>query len=114
MTLDSLSQTPPIGVFQASNRDVLSKHATEFEGMLLSQWFESAERTFASPPDQSLDPAADTLSGIGATALGMQLARSHALGIGDMIARSLSSSSNRLDSANNKRQQNSPNADARE
>jgi Rod binding domain-containing protein len=69
----------------------LKQHATEFEGILLTEMLGKLQHTFASTEGgQDGDAASDTISSLGTQALAQALAQRNALGIGAMIARSLS------------------------
>jgi Rod binding domain-containing protein len=70
----------------------IEKSAKDFESVLLSQWLNEAEQSFASLPggDDDKDPGHDQLQGLGTQALGAAMSGSHGgLGIASMVARHL-------------------------
>lgn len=79
----------------SANTDVakLRKHAQEFESILLGNWLERVEQTYAAAPDEDSDAASGTLSGLGTQALARALAQNNALGVARMLSNSLSASS---------------------
>jgi Rod binding domain-containing protein len=79
----------------------LRKHATEFEGMLLTELMKKMQQTFAQTEasDDDKDPASETISGIGTQALAQALASRNVLGIGAMVAKSLAGTSTEVTSS---------------
>lgn len=69
----------------------LRKHATEFEGMLLTELMGKMQRTFSRTESgaEEGDAASNTISSMGTQALAQALASKNVLGIGAMVARSL-------------------------
>jgi Rod binding domain-containing protein len=68
----------------------LRKHATEFEGILLTEMLGKLQHTFAqSESDGAGDSASDTISSMGTQALAQALAQRNVLGIGNMVAHAL-------------------------
>lgn len=68
----------------------LRKHATEFEGILLTEMLGKLQHTFSqSESDSTGDAASDTLSSMGTQALAQALAQRNVLGIGQMVSRAL-------------------------
>src|SRR5271170_5190826 len=60
----------------------LRKAAGEFEAMLLSNLWKSMKSTFASPDDQSEDPAHETLDDMGIQAMSSAVGKAGGLGLG--------------------------------
>jgi Rod binding domain-containing protein len=71
----------------------IDKAAKDFESILLGEWFEKAEKSFASvpgtDPDQDSDPGHDQLQSIGCQFLGEALSKAGGIGIASMISRHL-------------------------
>jgi len=71
----------------------IEKAARDFEGVLLGQWLEQAEKSFATvpggDPDQQTDPGHDQLQSIALQSLAGKLTRSGGLGIASMIVKNL-------------------------
>jgi Rod binding domain-containing protein len=77
----SLSNTP------ATRK--LRQAAAEFEGMLLSSLWKSMKSTFASPDDDSTDPAHDTLDDMSIEAMSNAVGKAGGLGLGKLILKHL-------------------------
>jgi Rod binding domain-containing protein len=77
---------------QPSNKEKIEKSAHDFESILIGQWLEQAEKSFAtvpgSDPDQT-DPGHDQLQGIATQSLAQAMSKSGGLGIAAMIAKGL-------------------------
>ncbi len=67
----------------------LRKAAGEFEAMLLSNLWKSMKSTFASPDDQSGDPAHETLDDMGIQAMSSAVGKAGGLGLGKLIIKHL-------------------------
>jgi Rod binding domain-containing protein len=66
----------------------LTKAAREFESMLLQNWLEKMNQTFAGS-DQSQDAAHDTVTSLGTQAISTALAARGGIGIASMLLRQL-------------------------
>lgn len=91
--MNAISAATPVASpvnMQGADTAKLRSSSTEFESILLSQWIERAQQTFAASPDEPSDAAHDTLSSLGAQALGAALARQNALGIARLLTTQLS------------------------
>jgi Rod binding domain-containing protein len=85
--LNQLSVTP--GSAQASpGPSKLTKAAREFESILLQNWLEKMNQSFAGA-DQSQDAAHDTVSSLGTQAISTALAARGGIGIASMLLRQL-------------------------
>ena len=67
----------------------LRKAAAEFESMLLSSFWKSMKDSFASPDENSLDPAHDTLEDMSIKAMSDAVGKAGGLGIGKLIVKHL-------------------------
>jgi Rod binding domain-containing protein len=67
----------------------LRQAAGEFEGMLLSSLWKSMKSTFASPDDDSNDPAHDTLDDMSMQAMSNAVGKAGGLGLGKLILKHL-------------------------
>jgi Rod binding domain-containing protein len=69
------------------------KAARDFESVLLGQWLEQAEKSFATvpggDPNQETDPGHDQLQSIALQSLASNLTKSGGLGIASMIVKHL-------------------------
>jgi len=80
---------------QAKSTDTqkIDKTAREFEGILLGEWLQQAEKSFASVPGgdsgQNTDPGHDQLQSIGCEFLGGALSKAGGIGIAKMISQHL-------------------------
>ncbi|HXW90275.1 MAG TPA: rod-binding protein [Terriglobales bacterium] len=74
----------------------IDKAAKEFEGILLGEWLEKAEKSFASvpgaDPDQDSDPGHDQFQSIGCQFLAEALSKAGGIGIASMISQHLEAS----------------------
>lgn len=77
---------------KTSDKEKIEKSARDFESILIGQWLDQAEKSFAtvpgSDPDQT-DPGHDQLQGIATQSLAQAMAKSGGLGIAAMIAKGL-------------------------
>ena len=96
---------PQVGVFQAqadrlvnqlkspeSMTDAkIDKASTEFESILVGNWLQQAEQSFATLPgnDDDKDVASENVMSFGVEALSKSLAASGGIGIGKMIAKAM-------------------------
>lgn len=67
----------------------LRRAAAEFEGMLLSSLWKSMKSTFASPDEDSGDPAHDTLSDMSIQAMSSAVGKAGGIGLGKLILKHL-------------------------
>ncbi|HEY2545820.1 MAG TPA: rod-binding protein [Candidatus Acidoferrum sp.] len=67
----------------------LQQAAAQFEGMLLSSLWKSMKSTFASPDDDSDDPAHDTLDDLSTETMSNAVAKAGGLGLGKLILKHL-------------------------
>lgn len=71
----------------------VQKAAQDFESVLVGQWLEQAEKSFATvpggDPDQKADPGHDQLQSIAMQSLASSLTKSGGLGIASMIVKHL-------------------------
>lgn len=69
----------------------IEKSAKDFESLLLSNWLQQAEQTFARLPgaDDDEDPAKDQFQGIAMQSLGASMTASGGIGIARMISKNL-------------------------
>lgn len=71
----------------------IDKAAKEFESILLGEWLEKAEKSFASvpgpDPDQDSDPGHDQFQSIGCQFLAEALSKAGGIGIASMISKHL-------------------------
>jgi Rod binding domain-containing protein len=80
---------------QAQNTDdgKIDKAARDFESILLGQWLEQAEKSFASvpggDPDQDADPGHDQFQSIGCEFLSGALSKAGGIGLATMISKRL-------------------------
>lgn len=86
----------------AGKSDKIEKSARDFESLLLGNWLEDAEKSFAAvpgtDPDQESDSTRDQFLSIACESLAQGLARSGGLGIAKMICQGLSQSEARNES----------------
>jgi len=73
---------------EAAPSPKLVKAAHEFEAMLLQSWLEKMNQSFVGESG-SLDPAHDTVSGLGTQAIAQALSAKGGIGIAKMILRQL-------------------------
>jgi Rod binding domain-containing protein len=90
---DAVSQNgnlaPSTSSFNSPAYRKLRSAAAEFEGMLLSSLWKSMKSTFASPDDDSADPAHDTLDDLGIQTMSNAVAKAGGLGLGKLILKHL-------------------------
>jgi Rod binding domain-containing protein len=71
----------------------IDKAARDFESILLGEWFEKAEKSFAtvpgSDPGQDSDPGHDQFESIGCQFLGEALSKAGGIGLASMISKHL-------------------------
>jgi Rod binding domain-containing protein len=71
----------------------IDKAARDFESILLGEWLEKAEKSFASvpgsDPDEDNDPGRDQFQSIGCQFLGEALSKAGGIGIASMISKHL-------------------------
>jgi Rod binding domain-containing protein len=67
----------------------LKQAAGEFEGILLSNLWKSMKSAFASPDDDSDDPAHETLDDMGIQAMSNAVGKAGGLGLGKLIVNHL-------------------------
>ena len=70
----------------------VEKSAKEFESILLAQWLQQAEQSFASVPggnDEQQDPGYDQLQGIAMQSLAKSLTDSGGIGLAKMVSQGL-------------------------
>lgn len=71
----------------------IDKAARDFESILLGEWLEKAEKSFATvpgpDPDQDNDPGHDQFESIGCQFLGEALSKAGGIGIASMISKHL-------------------------
>jgi Rod binding domain-containing protein len=87
---DKLLHRAPSSSIENSKID---KAAKDFESILLSNWLQQAEQSFASLPgseeDEDADSGKEQFQGIAMQSLGASLVASGGIGIAKMIAKSL-------------------------
>jgi Rod binding domain-containing protein len=80
---------------QTQNTDVgkIDKAARDFESILLGEWLEKAEKSFAtvpgSDPSENTDPGHDQIQSIGCEFLAGALSKAGGIGIASMISKNL-------------------------
>jgi Rod binding domain-containing protein len=78
---------------QNSGAEKIDKAAKDFESILLGEWLEKAEKSFASVPGSSssdnTDPGHDQFQSIGCQFLGGALSKAGGIGIASMISKRL-------------------------
>jgi len=79
---------------QTQNTDTgkIDKAARDFESILLGEWLEKAEKSFATVPgsdSENTDPGHDQFQSIGCQFLSQALAKAGGIGIGAMISKNL-------------------------
>ena len=67
----------------------LRQAAGEFESILLASLWKSMKGSFASPDDDSSDPAHDTIDGLGVQSLCAVVGKAGGLGLGKLILKHL-------------------------
>jgi Rod binding domain-containing protein len=81
------------GQGQKTEAGKIDKAARDFESILLGEWLEKAEKSFAtvpgSSPSDNTDPGHDQFQSIGCQFLGGALAKAGGIGIASMISKHL-------------------------
>jgi Rod binding domain-containing protein len=94
-----------------SDKAKIEKSARDFESILIGQWLDQAEKSFATvpgtDPDQT-DPGHDQLQGIATQTLAQAMAKSGGLGIASMIAKGLEKNLDKSNSGTETAAQNAP------
>lgn len=92
----SQAKTPKDDLKGSSDRQKIDKSAREFESILLAQWLQAAETSFAtvpgSDPDDSM-PGKEQFQGFAMQSVAMAMTKGGGIGIASMIASSLAKSS---------------------
>jgi Rod binding domain-containing protein len=75
----------------ASDDAKIEKGAKEFEAILVGNWLQQAEQSFASVPgaDEDQDPGGEQMMSLGVQQLATAMAANGGLGIGKMIAKAM-------------------------
>lgn len=76
----------------SGKEEKVEKSAKEFESILLAQWLQQAEQSFASVPggnDEQQDPGYDQLQGIAMQSLAKSLTESGGIGLAKMVSKGL-------------------------
>ena len=89
MSLDSAGPQTAGPHSSSVQEQKLRKAAAEFESILLSSFWKSMRESFASPEDDSSDPAHETLEGWGIQAMSDAVGKAGGLGIGKLILKHL-------------------------
>ncbi len=79
----------------------IEKSAKDFESILIGQWLQGAEKTFATVPGgagDDQDPGKDQLQGIAMQSLATSLTASGGLGLAKLVAKGLHQASSSVDS----------------
>lgn len=92
---------------QSKDEQKINKAAHDFESILIGQWLEEAQKSFATVPggesDTEADPGHDQLQSIAMQSLAQQMTKSGGLGIASMIIKQLrASNTHNLDAPINK------------
>ncbi len=77
----------------------IEKSAKDFESILIGQWLQGAEKTFATVPggtDEDQDPAKDQLQGIAMQSLATSLTASGGFGLAKLVAKGLHKANNAI------------------
>ena len=78
---------------KSNDKAKIEKSAQDFESVLIGQWLEQAEKSFATvpggDPDNQKDPGHDQFQGIAMQSLAQHLTKAGGLGIAHMISQSL-------------------------
>ena len=83
----SANKTGPLANTPADRK--LRQAAAEFESILLASLWKSMKGSFASPDEDSADPAHDTLDGLGVQSLCAAVGKAGGLGLGKLILKHL-------------------------
>ncbi|HZP64532.1 MAG TPA: rod-binding protein [Terriglobales bacterium] len=93
--LNANRSTQAARVFQSPMQDSgkIDKAARDFESILIGEWLEKAEKSFASVPgadaDKNNDPGHDQFQSIGCQFLAEGLSKAGGIGIASMISKHL-------------------------
>ena len=104
----SLSQTAGTRAVQnlksgpkSDDKAKIEKSAQDFESVLIGQWLEQAEKSFATvpggDPDNQTDPGHDQFQGIAMQSLAQHLTKAGGLGIAHMISQALEKTAKKND-----------------
>ncbi|HEY1802508.1 MAG TPA: hypothetical protein VGG46_16395 [Terriglobales bacterium] len=78
---------------KSGDKAKIEKSARDFESVLIGQWLEQAEKSFATvpggDPDNQTDPGHDQLQGIATQSLSQALTKAGGLGIAHMLSKAL-------------------------
>jgi Rod binding domain-containing protein len=89
---------------KSSDKAKIEKSAQDFESVLIGQWLEQAEKSFATvpggDPDNQTDPGHDQFQGIAMQSLAQHLTKAGGLGIAHMISQSLEKTQEKNDQLN--------------
>jgi len=107
-SVTSLSQTAGTRAVQnlksetkSNDKAKIEKSARDFESVLIGQWLEQAEKSFATvpggDPDNQTDPGHDQFQGIAMQSLAQHLTQADGLGIAHMISQSLEKTAEKND-----------------
>jgi len=88
---------------KSTDKAKIEKSAQDFESVLIGQWLEQAEKSFATvpggDPDNQKDPGHDQFQGIAMQSLAQHLTKAGGLGIAHMISQSLEKTEENSNSA---------------
>src|SRR5690349_15188914 len=91
---------------KGGDKQKIEKSAKEFESILIGQWLEQAEKSFATVPGDSskdqTDPGHDQLQGIAMQSLAQNLTKAGGLGIASMIVKGLEKTQNAAENSADK------------
>ena len=74
---------------EAPEHRKLRKAAQDFEGILLSAWWQQMQKSFLGPSDAEREAGADTLSSLAIQSMSSALAHQGGLGLAQMLVRQL-------------------------
>ncbi|MFZ0284120.1 MAG: rod-binding protein [Terriglobales bacterium] len=81
------------GELQNTDTGKIDKAAKDFESILLGEWLEQAEKSFATvpgvDPDENADPGRDQFQSIGCQFLSQAMSKAGGIGIASMISKHL-------------------------
>ncbi len=96
---DRLTRKPVAKPAPQTDR-AIEKSAKDFESILIGQWLQGAEKTFATVPggtDEDQDPAKDQLQGIAMQSLATSLTASGGFGLAKLVAKGLHKANNAIE-----------------
>ena len=96
---DRLTRNPVAKSASQTDR-AIEKSAKDFESILIGQWLQGAEHTFATVPggdDEDQDPGKEQLQGIAMQSLATSLTASGGLGLAKLVAKGLHQASSATD-----------------